>query len=98
MMTKKMAQEAKVLLDTFDPQDAINFVLAYSTFMALGTLDLKDNWLAIPSLSIFQLVRKPDSLKRILRPIRVGMAPVSVILTWNASYHQILTTGVLSRV
>ena len=35
-----------------------------------------------------------QNFKKLIRPIRVGLAPVSVILTSFAAYHQICLSGI----
>ena len=98
-------EEVKMLFNSLDAQDATNFVLAYFTFAMLNKsthsplstqLSMKDYWMPIPYLSLFQILRKPDSFKKAIRPIRVGLAPISIVLTCNASIHQITTNGVIS--
>ena len=73
------------LFRTADSQDATNFVLIYFTILVLNSLeypkDLPLIWSSIPTLSLFQIVRKPDFLKKWIRPLRVAMAPVSFVLT-----------------
>ena len=98
-------EDLKMLFNSLDAQDATNFVLAYFTFAMLNKsthsllssqLSMKDYWMPIPYLSLFQILRKPDSFKKAIRPIRVGLAPISIVLTCNASIHQITANGVIS--
>ena len=81
------------LIRTADSQDATNFVLIYFTILVLNNLeypkDLPFIWSHIPKLSLFQIVRKPDFLKKWLRPYRVAMAPVSFTLTIFAGLMQL---------
>ena len=104
-LTIRKFGDLKILFNSLDAQDATNFVLAYFTFAMLNKsthslsssqLSLKDYWMPIPYLSLFQILRKPDSFKKAIRPIRVGLAPISIVLTCNASIHQITTNGVIS--
>ena len=100
-------EDLRTLFNSLDAQDATNFVLAYFTFAMLNKsshsplspqLSMNDYWMPIPYLSLFQILRKPDSFKKAVRPIRVGLAPVSIVLTCNASIHQITANGVISGV
>ena len=81
------------ILRNVDAQDATNFIMVYFTLLVLNNLeyprDLPLVWSCIPKLSLFQIIRKPDSLKKWIRPIRVALAPVSFILTIFASISQI---------
>ena len=98
--TKKIRiwNELRILIQKFEPQDATNFVLTYFTMAVLQSISLMENlcflWQTVPILSLFQIIRKPNSFKKFIRPIRVGLAPVSVILTWIASYYQIYDSGI----
>ena len=81
------------ILRNADAQDATNFIMVYFTLLVLHSLefpgDLPLIWSNIPILSLFQIIRKPDSLKKLMRQIRVALAPVSFILTMFASISQI---------
>ena len=81
------------ILRNADAQDATNFIMVYFTLLVLHSLefpgDLPLIWSNIPILSLFQIIRKPDSLKKWMRQIRVALAPVSFILTMFASISQI---------
>lgn len=83
------------LLRSLDQQDAINFIMTFFTMMVLQSDKIHSNviWATIPWLSLFQIIRKPDSFKRIIRPIRVGLAPISVILTIFAAFIQVEESG-----
>ena len=98
----KKYEELKTIINSFDSQDATNLVLAYFTFAMLNKSNhsdfshCKEYWLPIPYLSIFQILRKPDSFKKFIRPIRIGLAPISIVLTCNATIHQITANGLTS--
>ena len=81
------------ILRNADAQDATNFIMVYFTLLVLHSLefpgDLPLIWSNIPILSLFQIIRKPDSLKKLMRQIRVALAPVSFILTMFATIYQI---------
>ena len=99
-VTKKIRilTELKILVQKIEPQDATNFVLTYFTMAVLQAISPIENlrflWQTVPALSLFQIIRKPNSFKKFIRPIRVSLAPVSVILTWIASYYQIYDSGI----
>ena len=64
----QILDESKLLIKKFEPQDATNFVLTYFTMAVLKKISLhKENlhflWLTVPILSLFQILRKPDSFK-----------------------------------
>ena len=98
--TKKIRilNELKILVQKIEPQDATNFVLTYFTMAVLQSISPMENlqslWQTVPALSLFQIIRKPDSFKKFIRPIRVGLAPVSVILTWVGAYYEISASGI----
>jgi hypothetical protein len=48
-------------------------------------------WLAVPILSLFQLVRNPTFIKNFLRPIRVGLGPTTFLWTVAASGLQLMS-------
>ena len=83
----------RLMIRNGDSQDATNFVLVYFTLLVLSSLefpqDLPKVWSAIPYLALFQIIRKPDSLKKCVRKLRVALAPVSFILTMFASVSQL---------
>ena len=93
--------ELRKLIQGFDPQDATNYVLTFFTLKIIsvtsGDLNYLPKWWGmVPWLSLFQILRKPDSWKNLIRPVRVGLAPVSVIVTWTAAFHQIFFSGIFS--
>ena len=64
----QILDESRLLIKKFEPQDATNFVLTYFTMAVLQKISLnKENlnflWLIVPILSLFQILRKPDSFK-----------------------------------
>lgn len=83
-------EQIEVLAENFDPQDLTNFVLAYFAIQILQYLESQEIWTLICYLSLFQIIRKPDFLKNFIRPLRVGLAPVSVILTFSGFYKQVM--------
>ncbi len=89
----------KKFFTSLDSQDATNFVLTLFTLLILKSgkpLEVSWLWKWIGYLAMFQIVRKPDSFKKLICPLRVGLAPVSVILTWAASWRQIWISGFFS--
>jgi hypothetical protein len=65
-----------------------NIVLTEEDALAASSHLLR-TWRAIPTLAFFQVTRNPVSLRNILRPIRVGLGPSTLISTLTAGYLQL---------
>jgi hypothetical protein len=65
----------------WDDQDCFNMVCTSSflTYSRIAVPNSLANWISIPFMSFFQILRNPKCLKVILRPVRVGLGPACIL-------------------
>jgi len=78
-------------IHSYDCQDVFNNVVMYCCLLWLEVALANGThlWPVILFLSPAQLIRRPHSLKDVLRPIRVSLGPVSIITSMAAASSQL---------